>query len=321
MSNISLMLIFRKLQYDNIMINNFIYHLRERTLKNLSRLTPFSLSGDLPTTQKPYHTNMISCLICTARSSDILGSLLNDLAQQSLDTNHFEIVLCDNSTAGHDALLKQYSSRLTIQYLRDTSPYALIGNMKNNLLGLARGETILFLDDDTRLPQKNFLEHSLHLIKETGADIILPRGEGLVSTNLSCYNFLDPYSFANRCCIYQRSLLDSLSGFRQDITAYEDIELGIRALMTKAKIIQTDQLHYQHPALFFNSLQKPLAIGQSILRLRRHYPFHIWLMIYVNALMLLPLGLWPTMKNRQWFKISLGVLLAPFTRERYSYKP
>ncbi len=304
----------------NTMKNDLTYSSREKILKKIYQFAPFPIEGDLPKTTITYQSGMISCLICSARASSVLALLLNDLAEQSLDRDHFEILICDNSLASHDALIKQYASRLSIQHLRDVSTLALIGNMKNKLLQSSRGALILFLDDDTRLPQKDFLTQALHLSETNPADIILPQGTGLAPQALGDYHFLDPYSFANRCCLYRRALLDTLKAFHEDITAYEDIDLGIRAIMNAAKVLRTDQLHYQHPALFFTSLKKPLAIGQSIIKLRTHYPLYIWLIIYVNALSFLLLALFPTMKNRQWFKISLGVLLAPLTRERHSYR-
>jgi glycosyltransferase involved in cell wall biosynthesis len=282
---------------------------------------PFSLQGDLDGSKRNYQGAFISCLITAARPPEILQALLADLASQSLTKDRFEIILWDNSPQGLGKLALQYTPFIPIRYFRDLSKDGFIGRMRNRQLQEALGEYVLFLDDDTRLPQKDFLARALGLFKKLNPDILLPNGEALLVKELAGYKFLDPFSFATRCCFYKRRLLDDLTGFRADITAYEDIELGIRATFKGAKIIKTRELKYQHPPLYFHSLQKPLAIGQSILKLRRHYPLPIWLMIYLNALRFLPLGLWPTRKNRQWFKISLGVLCALWTKKRFSYQP
>ena len=288
-------------------------------LRKAYEAAPFPILGDLKTTTSKYQADLISCLICSARSSESLLPLLNDLAAQSIDGNHLEVLIGDHSPAGHDALARQFRSRITLRLFRDTSTHGLIGRMKNILLENATGAVILFLDDDTRLPQNDFLSKGLIALGKTDSGIVLPHGHGISHADRPHYDYLDPYSFANRCCLFQRAILDRLGGFRQDITAYEDIDLGIRATLAGIKATTNSSLHYRHPALLFRSMQKPLAIGQSVLLLRKHYPLGIWLMIYINALRLLANGLFPTTPNRQWFKIGLGVLLAGLVKGKKTY--
>ena len=288
-------------------------------IKTIYHLSPFNLSGDLSKRLTDAKGNFISCLICSARKSSFIEQLLTDLSQQNLEKDQFEIIILDNSLDGLEKSIKKYTELIPIKCVRNTSTDGNLGHFKNELLSKAQGSYILFLDDDTRLLQKDFLKKTLYLFKQFDPDILLPYGKPLICPDIPHYKFLDPYSLATRCCVYKRSILETMGGFRGSITAYEDIELGIRCSLWGAKILKTTKLEYHHPSLFFNSLQKPLAIGQSILKLKDHYPWHVWILIYLNALRFFPFILIPTIKNRQWFKISLGVLIAPWIKKRYTY--
>ncbi len=281
--------------------------IRQAILKKTYQLFPFNLKGGLQQPLPPAKDNFISCLICTNRNPETLEKLLMDIAEQTLGKDQFEIIIVDNSLEGAQSTIEKYAKMLSIQSIRETSKEGLISNLRNETLQRAQGTYILFLDDDTRLLQKDFLQRALMIFKELNVDMIMPYAQGL------------PYSFATRCCLYRRTILETLNGFQSNLSAYEDIELGLRVVLWGARTLKTNALTYQHPAFFFDSLQKPLAIGQTILKLRNIYPWYIWLFIYLNALRFLPLGLIPTTCNRQWFKISLGVLMAPFFRKKFTY--
>jgi hypothetical protein len=90
-------------------------------------------------------------------------------------------------------------------------------------------------------------------------------------------------------------------------------------MIKKTRALRMEELNYYHPPLYFDSMEKPLAIGQAIFKVRRYYSFLVWLLVYFNALRFLLFVLVPGQRYRQWFKISLGVLLYPFTGESYYY--
>jgi len=261
-----------------------------KILKAIYRAAPFNLAADW----KPSSTKtkiVLSCVIPSYRR-DQLKNILEDLSLQDFPKENFEIII-----------------------VKDISK--VIGFLRNKGLEMSQGEFILFLDDDTRIFQKDFLSKAFSLIKKTEADILQPSGHSLYGVLKSKQDFLDRFSFASRCCFYTRPLLERLGGFRADLNSYSDIELSIRAMIISPRVIQTEELTYYHPPLYFPSLQKPLAIGQSIFKLRRYYPLGAWLLIYFNALRFLPLALWPSKANRSWFMISLGVLLYPFRAKEY----
>lgn len=265
-------------------------------------------------------TDLISCLICTSHRSEDLDFLLSDFLEQTLDKKHFEIIIL-NDGAGEDIRLiaEKYTNALPIRYLENKTPQKNIGLLRNKTILSSQGEYILFLDDDTRILQKNFLARALEIFKQPNPDVIIPLGKASYGIVRGRYDFFDAFSFGNAGVLYKREVLKKLRGFRNDLSSYEDIEFGIRLTICGYKIIKTNELVYLHPPFYFYSMYKPLSIGQSILKLRQHYSFLVWLLVYINALRFLPLCLWPTKRNLQWFKISLGVLLSPFVKKRYYY--
>jgi len=289
-------------------------------MKLLSSSFLFKIKGALKVSVKPVKKNFISCLLCASRDEQTVQELLGDLSRQSLNKDSFEVVILDNSAQGLKKLTDQFAAALSVVYVRNASSTGMLGALRNATLEASRGEFICFLDDDTRILQEDFLQKALEIFQKTSPDLIMPLGKALCKEKDGRDRYLDPYSYAARCCLYQRRVIEALGGFHHDLAAYEDIDLGIRSRLAGVRVFKTDQLQYAHPGLFFTSLQKPLAIGQSVLKLRKYYPWYLWLLIYLNALRFLPLGLIPTTKNRQWFKISLGVLMAPFVRKECTYR-
>ena len=149
--------------------------------------------------------------------------------------------------------------------------------------------------------------------------MLIPKANALYGVVKGKYDFLDQFSFANRCSLYRRSTIRSLGGFFKGLNAYEDPELSIRLMLNAPKIVQDEGLNYYHPPLYFDSMRKPLAIGQSIFQLQGRYPWPLWLLTYFNALRFLPYGLIPGQRYRHWFKISWGVLIYPFCGRSFYY--
>jgi hypothetical protein len=269
---------------------------RAKLLIQLHRIFSFNIQGNLKNKTAQFQKNFISCLIPSARGPEFIKTIWSDLAQQTLSKESFEIITLESS-----------------------SGEILLGSLRNQLLSKAKGEYILFLDDDTRLLQNDFLEKALLLFQQYAPDVIMPLGEGIAPLNKPKYTFLDSYSFATRCCLYKKSALESINGFHEDITSYEDIDLGIRLSMNHSKILKTNELRYLHSAVYFKSMRKPLAIGQSVWILQKYYPLPLWILLYLNGIRFLVLGLIPTTRNRQWFKISLGILIGGFIKKKLRY--
>ncbi len=268
--------------------------IQHKVLRALYRLAPFDLKGDLQNRELISKPGLISCLIVSNRPAQLEG-LLSDLKAQDISKDSFETIIISNEQVH------------------------LISDLRNASILRSKGEFLLFLDDDTRIYQKDFLSKALVIFKSTDCDLLIPQANPLFGIIRGRYEFLDRFSMANRCIFYRKSVIQELGGFMKGLAGYEDIELSIRLMIKDPRILQEKGLNYYHPPLYFDSLRKPLAIGQSIFNMQRQYSLPVWLLAYFNGLRFLPLGLIPGDRFRQWFKISLGILLYPFTGKSYYY--
>ena len=291
-----------------------------RILRFFYRLAPFDIRGGWRPSSSQPQNGLLSCLIIASVRPRILEGIFWDLAHQTLSKDKFEVIIL-NDGAGDNVrtVVEKYRHVLTIKYRENPTPHRILSNLRNATLDMAQGEYFLFLDDDTRIFQTDFLKRALRIFQEVGPDIILPHAHSLYGIVKARYDFLDTYSFTNRCSLFQRTVLEQVGGFNKDLNTYEDTEMSIRLMIKEFQVIKTDQLNYYHPPLYFDSMRKPLAIGQTISQMRKHYSWLIWLLVYFNALRFLPYGFLPFREFRQWFKISLGVLFFSFSRKSYYY--
>lgn len=301
-------------------MKNFNNHqLQHKILRIFYRLAPFNIWGDLQDKGGVPKSNFISCLIISNKLS-LLEGLLSDLSCQDFPKNNFEtVIVFDEGTDEIFKLVDRYRPSLDIHLFQTSKPVRLLSDLRNTSVLLSKGEFLLFLDDDTRIFQKNFLQSALTAFNENNCDILIPQAHALYGVIRAHYDFLDKFSFTNRCSFYRRKTIEEVGGFLKGLQTYEDTELSIRLLINNPKVMHMEELNYYHPPLYFDSMRKPLAIGQTIFQIRRHYSLLVWLLVYFNALRFLPLGLLAQERWRHWFKISLGVLLYPFTGKSYYY--
>ncbi len=296
--------------------NKFQY----RLLRAAYKIAPFNFKGEWVEKVSEIRKNYVSCLIIASSRPNELDALLEDLSLQDLGVENFEVcVLNDGAGVSVRQVVEKYQKHLNIIYQENQQPHRILSNLRNTTLAMANGEYILLLDDDTRIMQNNFLTLAGQLLERKRADVLMPRAYSFYGIVKAKYDFLDEYSMTNRCCLYRREVLEQLGGFKKDLNTYEDIELSIRVMIKQCMVFKVNDLEYLHPPLYFDSMRKPLSIGQTIFQIKRQYSFLVWLIVYLNALRFLPYGLIPNKICQQWFKISLGVLLYPFYRKSYYY--
>ena len=287
---------------------------RHLFLRRLYSLQPFSLVGDA---RFPQQSSLIfSCIIPTYDRWKELDTILYCLSVQEFQKSHFEVIVVeDGSTAEGRACLEKYRSLLQIKLIQTGSDRHCVGALRNKALECSQGEYLLFLDDDTQIYQADFLQN-LHDIFSTKKDIDCIQISGKPDRCFikGQYDFLDEFSFATRCVAYRRSRLILIGGFINSLRSYEDIELSIRFILSGGKFVQEDKLNYYHPPLYFNSYDKVITNGLSFFALISRYSFLLWLVCYLNAIRFLPFLLSPSMKQRQWGKISAGFVIALFNR-------
>lgn len=286
--------------------------MRKKLLKWLYHRFPFSLKGDA--VLKDNEGILLSCILPTFKRDADLNVLLQCLAVQNLGQETFEVVVVeDGETTTTGELIRQFSPRLNIRYLTNPTQLNNVASLRNQGLVHSRGELILFLDDDTILPEKTFLRNLIKEFQEfPDIGAIQVPGEASYGICSSKYDYLDRHSFATRCVAYRRSVLADVGGFSEELTSYEDIELAIRFTINCGQMMQAHSLLYRHPPLYFDNWEKPLCNGLSFLRLWSRYSKPVWLLCYLNALRFIPFLLIPESRLRQWGKISAGFIYAPF---------
>ncbi len=295
------------------------HKIQYRVLRAFYKLAPFDITGGLGHKEIVFKSNFISCLIVSNRIA-LLEGLLSDLSRQNLPKNDFEtVIVFDGQGDGILKLVDLYKPYLDIHLYQTGEPVKLLSDLRNTSVLLSKGEFLLFLDDDTRIFQEDFLRSALTIFNGSNCDVLVPRANPLFGIVREKYDFLDQFSFTNRCSFYRKKTIHELGGFMKGLPTYEDTEMSIRLMIHKPKVIHDENLNYYHPPLYFDSMRKPLAIGRSIIQMRKRYSIFVWLLAYFNALRFLPYGLLPGRKHRQWFKISLGVLMYPFSGKPYYY--
>jgi glycosyltransferase involved in cell wall biosynthesis len=183
--------------------------------------------------------------------------LLNALAEQTLDSARWEVVVCHDSAGPEtDELLRDHElARLGIlRHTRLEPGTALPGTNRNAALKLALAETVVFTDDDCR-PPPEWLEGVLAAVVEYPGAIIqgpvLPDPDEAVmlrSAHPRTQGFTAvPRPWAECCNIaYPRPLLDELGPFAQDMRTGEDAELNQRALCSGAAFIGDQRMLSYH---------------------------------------------------------------------------
>jgi len=235
---------------------------------------------------------------------------------QDLPRDCFEVIVVeDGATDKGQACCARYQSSLNIRLLQTVSAQHSVGALRNEALALSRGEFLLFLDDDTKILQVDFLQVLLdRFVSMPYIDCIQIAGKADRCVLKNRYSYLDKFSFATRCVAYRRDRLVLIGGFIDALRSYEDIEMSIRFILSGGKVYKEQELYYYHPPLYFHSQGKTITNGLSFLTLFPRYSFLLWIICYLNAVRFLPLLLSPSLRQRQWGKISAGFVIAPFYR-------
>jgi glycosyltransferase involved in cell wall biosynthesis len=285
--------------------------MKTRLLKKLYYLFPFPLAGDAVINADA--SIAVSCILPTYQRDEDFEVLLQCLVEQDLGESEFEVIVVeDGEDQNTGRLIQRFSPQLNLIHLTNPVPLHNVARLRNQGLRCSKGAVILYLDDDTIIPQEDFLSKLVKLFAvEIAVSSVQIRGEASYGLWRHKYDYLDSYSFATRCVAYRRTVQAKIGGFSEELASYEDIELAIRFSIMDGRFARAEDLFYRHPPLHFDGWEKPLSNGLSFLRLFQRYSKPVWFVCYFNALRFLPCLLLPGRKYRQWGKISAGFLWAP----------
>lgn len=285
--------------------------LRARLLKTIYRLFPFPLGGDIQLGPSSPDLDL-SCVINFFGRINLLEGILYSLAEQDFPKERFEVVLIEDrgGTDEGRSIAQTFEKMLNIRYFPLQENFGKMGFSRNYGLLQTRGKYLLLLDDDTVILQKEFLSTLLAEFDDTRADGIVPFGSASYCLLKGRYSFHDPYFPTSRCMAYRREVLDELGGFVSDIVGQEDVEFVIRFVAASKRFFHSEHLAYFHPPLILDRMEKAASVGVSFAKLRRRYPFLIWLMLLLNGSRYLPLSFFPiTTKWNMQSRFSRGFML------------
>jgi len=283
--------------------------LREKFLRLLGKKYNIDLHGDLECFSPRDENIKISCVINFFGRLDLLAGILNCLVEQNYPIKHFEVILIEDQqgTAEGRAFCESFSDRLQIVYYPLDKNFGHMGYSRNYGLSKARGEFVLFLDDDTVILQTDFLSRLVAGFEaKENADAIIPQGFASYSLWPERYAYHEPYFMTSRCTAYRRSLLQSLRGFFSQIIGQEDVEFAVRFMIAEKIALRLSDLTYYHPPLLYPKLDKPKAVGYSFTTLRHRYPCLLFILLLLNCVRHLPLYFWPTRSAKEKGRFAVG---------------
>lgn len=286
--------------------------LKMQILRSAYEIAPFDLKGDGWFAAAPCEEIKISCVINFYGRLDLLGGVLHSLAAQDYHRVRFEVVLVEDQggTAEGRAFCESFTEQLQIHYQPLDKNYAQMGYSRNFGLAHARGEYVLFLDDDTVILQSDFLQKiEQAFLSNPQINALMPRGKASFAEWPGGYDFHDPHFLTSRCSAYRRSDLIEMGGFMSNFVGQEDVEGVVRFVLLGKKALALPSQVYYHPPLLVPNLKKPAAVGISFSRLRGRYStFFLWLVV-LNCSRHLPLLLSFKRQHREMGRFGLGFLM------------
>lgn len=176
--------------------------------------------------------SLLSVVIATKDRARILETALSSLAQQVVVQNYEVIVVDNGSSDDTPALLERWSRQLPLHALREERPNR--GLARNRGLASARGDIVVFCDDDVVLPHFWLSAHARAHEAVEGASLAV---SGPI-INVSSYderpspkpsNFSRAFFCTCNVSVPRVQLLN-VGGFDEsfDLYGWEDSELGAR---------------------------------------------------------------------------------------------
>ena len=275
--------------------------MREKILKSLLKKCP---QGDLTNSEK--NSCCLSCVFIFYQRYDLMDGVLHCLNSQSLNKNQFEIVMIEDKGGSDEGIsLVQKFSQLNISYFAPDNDWGKMGFMRNYGISKAKGEIILFLDDDTVIMKDDFLKNLIRFFNtDPYLDAVMPEGFASYALITGKYQYHDPFFFTNRCMAYRKKCLLDLKGFDANFVGQEDVELAIRFTAKNYKVVKTSTLMYFHPPLIYNDTSKGYAVGKSFAQSK--YSRMMKCLIFLNGTRWLPLYFLPGLKNKFMAKFAFG---------------
>ncbi len=169
---------------------------------------------------------LLSIIIPAKNEEGHIGRVLKDIRHQSF--KDIEIIVAD-------ALSTDDTRKIAKRYKAKVVKGGMPGEGRNSGVHRAKGDALLFLDADVRLPSKHFIRDMLKEVRERQLDIaacrVMPAdGGGLDRFLHRLYNIyirftvnLNPHA-AGACLFAKKHIHEAIGGFDESITLAEDVD-------------------------------------------------------------------------------------------------
>jgi GT2 family glycosyltransferase len=182
--------------------------------------------------------------------------LLNALEEQTLTRDAWEVVVCHDSAAETEALLREHplATSGTLRHLRIDRRGGSGASRKRNLAWrAARGRFVIFTDDDCR-PPPEWAERALAVARAhpdaivQGATTPDPdEAPKLRASGAKTQNILPPTPWAQTCNIlYPRAVLEAMGGLDERFDSGEDTDLAERARAAGSPFLPAPEVETHH---------------------------------------------------------------------------
>jgi len=263
---------------------------------------------------------LITVQLCTYNRRALLGRVLEALFHQDLDPKDYEIILVDDGSndGTYEEILRNVRPTCAFHLIRQ--PNAGLARGRNVGIERARGEIILFMDDDV-LATPGLLSAHVRFHREHRRTIC--RG---VAINVESFDNLPPpkYSLRHYSGAYfwttnvsvPRELLSETRGFDERFREYgwEDLELGFR-LRCKGvpSLLARDAIVYHFkpplvPAQFARAARQARSQARTA---RQFFAKHPHWRIALATGMLAPLLWWSTVARHAGWPAMLDRIASP----------
>jgi glycosyltransferase involved in cell wall biosynthesis len=223
--------------------------------------------------------------LCTYNRAALLGRVLDACFEQSLDPAAYEVVIVnDGSSDGTPGVLEAAKRRATCAFTVIDQANAGLARGRNVGIARARGERIIFIDDDV-LPTPAFVGE--HLRTHAAHPAAIVRG-GVINTVSfddlpppiwTPLNYSGNYFWTTNVSVPLETLRRA-GGFSENFREYgwEDIELGLRLRLSGVpSLFNKDALafHYKPPPAGVSvakMVAQARAQARTAVELRRMHP-------------------------------------------------
>lgn len=210
--------------------------------------------------------------LCTYNRAALLERVLDACFEQNCDPESYEVVLVnDGSTDGTEAVIEQAKMRATCAFTVITQANAGLARGRNVGIEAARGERIIFIDDDV-LPLPTFVgehllshrEHRNNIVR--GGAINVESFDDLPPPLWSFKNYSGNYFWTTNVSVPIRTIR-AIGGFNESFSEYgwEDIDVGLRLRFggVKATFNPKALAYHYKPTLRGRDVEKAVRQAQA----------------------------------------------------------